>query len=267
MSEIEHMRKSAELNGLTVTVRWFTDDWVDLSLLGEFTSAADENQVDRETGLLLGEAVDEPDCPFEEMSYDEFDEFVENSPVEEYQAIVDKYDSDMAAYEEAGGCEVLASGLSTMGSHRECQFFGKSQHLPHNAANWKHVSEEDLNKAHDSAEAKLADYNIDTGSKAKDLDALGACLDYQRVIDCDRGDWFMVYCIVEIQYNGVVLGTSYIGGIESDCDDNVGYDEDGHKHNIERGLVSAALADAKRNQGGIARVSLPPFRAILDELE
>ena len=256
MSEIEHMRKDAELNGLTITVRWFTDDWVDLSLLGEFTSAADENQVDRETGLLLGEAVDEPDCPFEEMSYDEFDEFVD-SP--EYQIIVDKYNSDMETHERAGGCEILASGLSTMGSHRECQFFGKSQHLPHNAANWKHVSQQELDQAHDSAEARLAQYNINTGDKAEDLDVLGACLDYQRVVDYNQGDWFLMGCIAEIQHDGVVIGTSYMGGIESDCDDN--------EHDIERELVSTALANAQRNQESIARVNLPPFATILDELD
>jgi len=168
-----------------------------------------------------------------------------------YDAIYEKYDEAMNDWEYQNGCEILAQDLSTMDNDRECQYFSNGQYLPHNPKNWSRVGQVELDATHTQAESKLTEFSIDTGNKAKDLDVLRACRDYERAEDYGDG-WSVIGCIVEIHHGECVIGKSYGAcGIDSDL-------SDGDKADVEKEQILAAFADAKRNRENAVNLSSSP---------
>lgn len=242
---------------LIARVRQELDEYADLSFYGKYIhdSAFDGNAVDRKRGILYGEyhTLDES-YPTEEAAQDAANRYEDlgyavewewspttihitgttsdGSPVEWTREYGEddwwEYDDDMHELRfnpqgrdwtitrkewrlSVSGYEVLATGLSSTYDRNSYRYWEP-------ADNYRGIEREEWVK-----------YVLQ---------------DYERMEDYNRNDWCMTDIIVEVLYKGVEIGSSSLGGVESDADD--GDPEKGHYWEIVGDCLHEALREAPK---------------------
>ena len=198
-----------------IHVKWEADTYPDLSWLGEYTDKPSGLYVDRKLGYIFN---DDDQVTDQQRVYkaEEFDRSVAvRDDIARYLLSKDGYHCQEFEVEEADGLIAVAAfdcvqfykqGLSTMG-WGEYRYFQSPDERYNLTSRWKadHPEEyAELMAKHGSEEAYAAH-----------------CLaeDYQRMVDYNKGNWYMQGCVVTVTLDGLEVGYDALWGIESDAGD------------------------------------------------
>lgn len=179
---IDDMTKTIEKGPLTFVIEWHYDENPLYDFIGEYKAKGpEEGYIDRQKGVLYGEAVEEPDYPCDECGDQRLCALAENEcpAVQSYDKAFDEWDNNY-------GLEVLADELGGTWERNSYEFF-----VPY-AGGEKPGSEH------------FVKYAIQ---------------DYDRITGLERGHWCFMGCTITLSVDGIELGYDSVYGIESDCGD------------------------------------------------
>lgn len=186
---IDDMTKTIQKGPLTFEIEWHYDEDPLYDFIGKYEAKGpEEGYIDRQKGVLYGEAVEEPEEPYEEDFY----KFVLGQPVDEkgmaaFDAALAKYEEAYDEWNDNYGLEILADELGSNHERNEYEFF-----VPY-------AGGEEPGSEH------FVKYAIQ---------------DYDRITGLERGHWCFTGCVVTLSAFGVDLGRECLWGIESDCGDD-----------------------------------------------